>query len=379
VTYVSERQSIIDPWASIKIDDYEQLFREFGIESFAPYVKAFPDAHLLMRRGVVVGHRDFQLIYNCIKSKKPFVAITGRATSGPMHFGHKMVFDLIVWYQRHGADVFIPLSEAESYAVRGVPWEECRRIGLEEIVPSLIALGLEPTARIYFQTDMLPLLKLAYTFSRKITLNEAQSIYGFSGSDNMAKIFFPFIQVADILLTQLQRFGGPRPTIVPVSIDQDPHIRITRDVAERFVNEYSFVKPSSTYHKFLSGLKVDPETGKPGKMSASDPESSVFLTDPPDVAAGKLLNAFTGGQPTVKEQKEKGGNPDICSVFEWLKYHLIEDDKKLSEIYNACKSGNLVCGDCKAHASELIYAFMRDHHYKREQARKIVHKYMMHS
>ena len=56
--------------------------------------------------------------------------------------------------------------------------------------------------------------------------------YGFNGSNNMAHIFSPLVQTGDILHVQLEKFGGIRPTIVPVGVDQDPHIRLSRDIAQ---------------------------------------------------------------------------------------------------------------------------------------------------
>jgi len=62
--------------------------------------------------------------------------------------------------------------------------------------------------------------------------------YGFNGSSNMTHIFSPLVQTGDILHVQLEKFGGVRPTIVPVGVDQDPHIRLSRDIAQshRFYN-----------------------------------------------------------------------------------------------------------------------------------------------
>jgi tryptophanyl-tRNA synthetase len=59
-----------------------------------------------------------------------------------------------------------------------------------------------------------------------------QATYGFNGQTNMAHIFSPLVQTGDILHVQLEKFGGCRPTLVPVGVDQDPHIRLSRDVAQ---------------------------------------------------------------------------------------------------------------------------------------------------
>jgi tryptophanyl-tRNA synthetase len=48
----------------------------------------------------------------------------------------------------------------------------------------------------------------------------------------MAHVFSPLVQTGDILHVQLEKYGGNRPTLVPVGVDQDPHIRLSRDVAQ---------------------------------------------------------------------------------------------------------------------------------------------------
>jgi len=59
-------------------------------------------------------------------------------------------------------------------------------------------------------------------------------------------------------------------------------------------------------------------------------------------------------------------------VFELYKQHLIEDDKKLDEIYNECKSGKLLCKECKDLCCELMEKFMKDFSKRLEKARKQV-------
>ena len=83
-------------------------------------------------------------------------------------------------------------------------------------------------------------------------------------------------------------------------------------------------------------------------MSASQPDAAIFTTDTPELAAKKVMGAFTGGRETVKLQKELGGRPEICNIYAYYFYLFEEDDAKLAEIEKQCRSGALVCGDCKA-------------------------------
>jgi tryptophanyl-tRNA synthetase len=126
---------------------------------------------------------------------------------------------------------------------------------------------------------------------------------------------------------------------------------------------YAFVPPASTYHKFMTGLQG-------GKMSSSIPESYIALTDKPEEGEKKVMRAKTGGRVTVEEQKKLGGEPDKCTVYELLLYHLVEDDDELLEVYKDCVGGTRACGNCKKYTAELMSGFLKEHQEKREMARE---------
>jgi len=224
--------AFLNPWASQQFKDYARLRDEFGIQEFN---FELPDAPLLFRRGIIIGHRDFDLIYNRILAGDKFAVLTGLMPSGRMHFGHKMTIEQVVYYQNHGGDVHIAVADIEAYASRGMCLEKARKIALEEYVPSYIALGISPDrAEVYFQSQRKEVKDLAWKLGKKININEFMKIYGFGKEANMSHVFSPLVQVGDILHVQLDKFGGARPTVVPVGVDQDPHLRLTRDLVERW-------------------------------------------------------------------------------------------------------------------------------------------------
>jgi len=111
-------------------------------------------------------------------------------------------------------------------------------------------------------------------------------------------------------------------------------------------------------------------------MSSSKPESAIFLTDSPNESRKKIMNAKTGGAVTLQEQKKHGGKPDECVIYELFLYHLIEDDKKLENIFNSCKGGELMCGNCKKQAAELMEDLLLDLQEKRRTATKKIKDYL---
>lgn len=152
--------------------------------------------------------------------------------------------------------------------------------------------------------------------------------------------------------------------MVPVGIDQDPHIRLTRDIAQKLNSELGFLTPASTYHRFLTGLTGD-------KMSSSKPATAIYLNDETKDAVKKVKSAKTGGRETLKEQEELGGEVDKCVIYEMLLYHFIDDDKELEQLRHDCLNGNIRCGDCKLKAAEYMEEFMEDLKEKQVEAREI--------
>ncbi|RLI94998.1 MAG: tryptophan--tRNA ligase, partial [Candidatus Altiarchaeales archaeon] len=319
-----------------------------------------------IRRGIVFGHRDFERIMECIEGNKKFVMMTGLMPSGKFHLGHKIVADQIIWYQGIGAEIFLCSADLEAYAVRGIDLETARRITIDEYLTNYVALGLtKKNLTFWFQSDyVVPYYRFRDMLTRKVTLNELKAIYG---SLTPGKILSVLTQSADILHPQLPEFLGATPTVVPVGTDQDPHMRLTRDLAARFQSEFKLILPSSTYHKFMRGLQG-------GKMSSSEPKSYIALTDDPEVVMKKIMNSKTGGRATIREHREKGGIPERCMVYDLFLYHLIDDDEELENIYRDCRSGDNVCGECKAVCSEIMIKFLKEHQRRRKRSERIVEK-----
>jgi tryptophanyl-tRNA synthetase len=363
----------VTPWEVSGEIDYEKLMKEFGIDTFAKYAKMFPD-NLLFRRGVVYGQRDFERIAECIKNKKEFVMMTGLMPSGKFHLGHKSVADQIIYYQSLGAKIYLAVADIEAYNTRIPNMDELRKIAIEEYLLNYIALGLKPkNCDFYFQSarsedakKACAYYKLAGMCARHVTFNEMEAVYG---GISPGKITSSLLQAADMLHPQLREFEGPIPVVVPVGFDQDPHIRLARDISQR-IKEFNFIQLSSTYHKFAVGLKG-------GKMSSSDTTSYIALTDTPEEAATKIRkHAFSGGQATAAEQKKLGANPDVDVSYQWLKQFFEADDRKLKQIYDDYKSGAMLTGEIKDLLIEKVSSFLKEHQKKREQARKQVDKFL---
>ncbi|MBW3002097.1 tryptophan--tRNA ligase [Candidatus Woesearchaeota archaeon] len=353
---------IIDPWGSELEDDYEKIVKNFGLEVFDSSM--FPKPNRMMRRGVVFAGRDLKIIADCIKKKKPFYALTGIMPTGDkIHFGNKMVVENLKYFQDHGAETYILVADLEAASTRGVTLEQARQRAMDFHIPAYIALGLDPEKTIfYFQSENKDVMNMAYEFAKKITLNEFKAIYG---DADPGRIMAAVTQVGDVLYPQ---FKKKMPGIIPIGIDQDPHIRLARDVVSRVKSKHGFVPVSSIYHKFT------PSLDGAIKMSKSRPSGNIDLPEDIKEVTKKLKRAKTGGRETVDEQRKIGGQPEQCMIFEMFKQHLIEDDKELDKIFQNCKTGKILCGEDKQKACELMTEFMEDFEAKLKKAKKGVNK-----
>ena len=353
---------VLDPWGSFEINNYEKLFSEFGLKKFPEKWKK-ELGHHLFERGIVIAHRDFEKVMERIRTEKDFIVMTGIASSGKMHFGHKMVVDLVTHLKTLGGRIFFCIADIDAYTTREKikTMSDAKKFAIENIA-NILSLGLKKSD-IYIQSRKESrYFEFAFEISKKFTFAELSAIYG---ELTPGKLAANYLQYADILHPQLEEYCGAMPSVTPVALDQDPHMRAVRDVCRKL--PYNFVLPTSIYIVHQSGLKEG------SKMSSSKPETAIFLTDSPEEAKRKIFRAFTGGRGTIEEQRRLGGNPDICKVYEIYKYHH-PDTEFVKEIYSLCRAGKLICGDCKKICSEFITKFLEKHRKKFEKNLSIAEK-----
>jgi len=365
----------VTPWEVSGDVDYRKLIKEFGIKQMPKLPSVFNE-NVLFRRKVIFAHRDFDNVLSCIKNKKEFVMMTGLMPSGKFHLGHMLLAQQMVFYQKLGAKLYIAVADLEAYNIRKKNLEELRRIAIDQYLLNYIALGLSPkNCDFYFQSERSNNAKksnayycLASNFSRYATFNEFKAVYG---EISPGKMNASLLQASDMYHPQLPEFEGkPIVTFIPVGIDQDPHIRIARDMANRN-KDFKFIPIASTYHAFLPGLKSR------GKMSSSNEFSFIAMTDSPKEVERKIKKyAFSGGRNTISEHRKKGGNPDVDVSFQYLKMFFEPDDKKLQRIYENYKSGKMLTSQLKEILIKKINTFLKEHQKKRILAKKQVDKFL---
>ena len=367
-----ENEMVVTPWEVKGKVDYERLILEFGtqplteelLRKIAGYTGKL---HLQLQRRLFFSHRDLDTVLKLYEEGTKFVLYTGRGPSGPVHIGH-----LVPWiFTRHlqekfGVRLYFQMTDDEKFLIDdNATLAETRKYAYENAL-DLIALGYEPedTFIIYDVEDMDLLYNITLEVAKRITYSTARATFGFKDSTNIGWIFWPAIQAVPCFIHK-KLTGENVPALIPAAIDQDPYWRVTRDIAQKLC----YYKPAQIHCRFLPGL------GPGGKMSASEPETSIFTMDPPELVKQKIWNAFTGGKATAAEQRKTGADPTVCSVFQYFTYLFEEDDKKLMEREQLCLTGDILCGECKKDLVERLNRFLEDHRKKREKAKDVIEEY----
>ncbi|KAJ3919110.1 hypothetical protein F5877DRAFT_90281 [Lentinula edodes] len=365
---------IVTPWdvqGSVSNDgkqqaiDYEKLIVQFGtrrideslLQRFEKLTGRKP--HVLLRRGMFFSHREFDKILDRYEQGKPFFLYTGRGpSSDSMHLGHMIPFVFTKWLQ----DVFdvplvIQLTDDEKFLFKHeLKVEQTKAFGRMN-ARDIIAVGVNPDKTFIFSDyDYVsgPFYENVSKISRQITYSQAKATFGFNDSDNIGKIHFASIQAAPSFSNSFPQIFGTVSNItclIPCAIDQDPYFRLTRDVAQKL----KYPKPALIHSKFFPALQ-GPQT----KMSASDPNSSIYMTDKPAQIKNKInKHGFSGGQETEEEHRRLGGDTEVDVAYQYLTFFL-EDDEELANLGEEYRAGRLLTGQLKAKCIQLLQQFVSD-------------------
>lgn len=357
--------AIIDPWASEQSFDYAKLFSDFGMSKITPELSGKLDSNLA-RREVLFAHRELDLWLKDAGAGKEVAVMSGIKPSSEFHLGSKLTADELIFFQKKfGAKVFYAIADLEAYADNGLTLEQTHETAISNLA-DLLALGLdEKNAYIYKQSCERRVMNMAYVFSRRATPAMLQALYG---ERNYSLYFAALTQVGDILLPQHRDFGGPKRVLVPVGVDQDPHIRFARDIAFK----EKLIQPGATYHRIMKSL-----TGE-AKMSKRDPNATLSLSDSPEAAKKKLMSAFSGGRNTAEEQRKLGGDIEKDVLYEIMKFHFIEKDGLLEEMKQDMTTGRMLTGEYKQKWIPHALTWLKRHQEKKKEmlpkAKKILEK-----
>ena len=325
---------VVDPWTVQGVVDYSKLIERFGSTPIDDALIARFErltgkpVHHFIRRGLFFSHRDMTALLDAFEAGEKFYLYTGRGPSSEsLHMGHLIPFQFTRYLQEaFDVPLVIQLTDDEKYFFKDLELEECHRLAYENC-KDIIACGFDPAKTFIFSDlnyigHMYPNI---CKIQKRVTFNQVKGTFGFEGDAHIGKIAFPAIQAAPSFPSSFKvQFGGRKlRCLIPCAIDQDPYFRMTRDVAPR-MGEH---KPALIHSKFFPALQ-----GHKTKMSSSDQNSAIFMTDNPEQIAAKIQKyAFSGGRETLKEHRELGADLEVDVSYNYLRFFL-EDDVKLEHI-----------------------------------------------
>jgi tryptophanyl-tRNA synthetase len=358
-----EEDMVVNAWEVKGKIDYTKLVNEFGsqlltddllkqLEAETVGKGRVPELHRFLRRNIFFSHRDLHALLQQVQQGVPLYLYTGRGpSSDSMHLGHLIPFLFTQWLQKaFDCPLVVQMTDDEKFLFKGT-YDEQEGDNLNhfaqltiENARDIIACGFDFDKTFLF-SDLEYVGRMYPNICRiwkAVTTNTVNGIFGFDGSSNIGKIAFPAIQAAPsfassfpIVLQADHR--SKQMCLIPCAIDQDPYFRMTRDIAHKLVAKPIAGtkekphglggKPALIHSKFFPPLQ-----GATGKMSSSDSNSAIFLTDTPEEIERKIKqHAFSGGRETKKEQAELGANLEVDVSYQWLKFFL-EDDALLEKI-----------------------------------------------
>jgi len=360
---------IVTPWHVEGDIDYDKLIKRFGTEKISSELqdrikKVAGEDHFMLRRGVFFSHREMNRILDDYEKGNKFFLYTGRGPSGHTHIGHLVPWVFARWLQeKFDVNMYFQLTDDEKFYTKpNLTLEETGKFSYENAL-DFIALGFKPekTKIIINTRNIQTLYPIAAQVAKKINFSNTKATFGFTNETNIGMIFYTSLQSAPCFIED-------KPVLIPLGVDQDPHFRLTRDIAPKIGKP----KPALIHNIMIPGLE-----GPGGKMSASDDNGTVYTTDTPDVVKKKINKyAFSGGQPDIEQHRKLGGNPDIDVSYQYLRIFFEPDDNKLKTIYEDYKSGKLLTGELKAILIEKINNFLAAHQEKREKAKDKIDQFL---
>ena len=162
------------------------------------------------------------------------------------------------------------------------------------------------------------------TFKEKVRQQPENINYGLVG--------YPVLMTADIVLYKTD--------IVPVGIDQAPHIEFAREIVRSFNYRYHtkvLVEPQVKHTEVLKVLGID---GK-DKMGKSL-NNHIELATTPEVTVKRVKEMVTD---PARQRRTDPGNPDVCNVFTMHK--LFSPQEEIDMINVECRKAGIGCVDCK--------------------------------
>lgn len=280
------------------------------------------------------------------------VVLSGVRPTGNLHLGN--YFGALRNYVKMQEEYECYFFIADQHSLTTHPDTKELRENVLHVVSEYIASGLDPQkVALYCQSDLhetaelyLYLNMMAYKGELEKTTTFKDKVRQQPDNVNAGLLTYPVLMASDILIH--------RAALVPVGKDQEQHLEMTRNFAQRFNHRYGMVFPEPKAFNFGSELLKVPSLDGAGKMSKSENQNAtIYLADDDDMLRKKIMKAKTDQGPTEPNSPK----PDyIVNIFDLMK--LVSQQEVIDKFeadYNNC---NIRYGDMKKQLAEDMVAYI---------------------
>ncbi len=284
--------------------------------------------------------------------KKKEIVMSGIRPTGFLHLGN--YFGAIRNYIKMQDAYECYFMVADLHSLTTHPDTKELKQNVERVLAENIACGLDPEkAALYCQSHLhetselyLYLNMLAYKGELEKTTTFKDKVRQHPENVNAGLLTYPVLMATDILIH--------RASFVPVGKDQEQHLEMARNFAQRFNHRYGNIFPEPAAFNFGENLVKVPSLDGSGKMSKSENGmSTLFLADEDDMIRKKVMKAKTDSGPTEPNSTK----PDyIENIFGLMQLVSTSDViAKFDEDYNKC---TIRYGDFKKQLAEDMVKFI---------------------
>ena len=219
-----------------------------------------------------------------------------------------------------------------------------------EMVLDWLAAGIRPEESIVFVQSHIPQVMELHTYLSMVTqFGKLTDLPTFKDkvrqqpeNVNYGLVGYPVLMTADIVLYKTD--------VVPVGIDQAPHLEFAREIVRSFNYRYNtkvLVEPQVKHTEIKKVLGIDGRE----KMSKSL-NNHIELASSPEETTARVREMVTD---PARIKRTDPGNPDVCNVFTMHKIFSSADDIAMVNV--ECRRAGIGCVDCK----KLLAANLNKH------------------
>ena len=229
-----------------------------------------------------------------------------------------------------------------------------------EMALDWLAAGIQPEESILFIQSHVPEVTELHTILSMVTmLGKLTDLPTFKDKAreqphniNYGLVGYPVLMAADILLYKA--------SIVPVGLDQAPHLEFTREIVRSFNHRYQtsvLIEPKMKITEAPVVLGIDGER----KMSKSL-NNDIELASSPEETRKRVLQMKTD---PARLRRSDPGNPEVCNVYSMHKF--FSSKEEIDMVNRECRKAGIGCVECKELLAKNINAHLEPFRQKRAE------------